>query len=890
MRRAGGPGSRPVGLFACNTCGISNFLTRAGLYSHQRYRCTRRRPVCDTFNCRATTISQVGIATNQVDVIGTHAASTNPEPLPESDEGIVNDAHTHVGDDGSGMDLPPPSLNAGGIGGSSGCPNSWISPTPARGDGTPLRPFDSDFHLVNFIRNCKNKEGLSREDMKALLDLLWDNRFDPKALTIRSPDDVGKYEEKELYSSSDGWTKYTFADVTTGDADLYYKDPIQVLTSLFSAPENGEDFKVGPTCNRTESGERIFTTPDTGYWWSQMQEYINVECDGATIAPLIFYSDQTCLSNNMRIHGYPLVMTTANISIANRREEMDHELLAVLPTFQGSKSCKITATYDTNLSTCPCSRCMCGRDALNNVDREFQVRTESKMKEVYEAMKSFPQNLADEMAKAWSLHPIQCALWGFNGGDTTMGNPYLAIHVDILHQSDLGVFKMIVGIIRDMASISPRERKLQELDRRLLYIKQNCRFPAFRIPGNEQGGYFVSQANFAGFEHRAVLQVIVLCLVGLFDDTIISAVVSFSEWYSNACRSTSHTSTSLRHMDGLMYSAVEALKGGMMDWQRSGFNTSKVHMMGHFSHCIQRSGLPWEYSTDMYEQFHIALMKSGYRSSNKRAATQQIIRHNKRLQSLRRASKQIQGVQQSVKLLETPLKKAMKMGHNIVSPVYANVHRLWFHRRGGDFGQPSRATPQDFRNGRACNLARVPVIIQKLLVDQPELPREFLNTLRTYEECNNVTISQVLGLSRSVAVPPGSGENFHGRPYFSNVAFEVQQEGCQQTCYRQIRLVFQANSQSNRPAGQEHSQVQLALLKLYTEIDDDNWSELTKCKSLRWASQASVLDVHNSMRRNSQAGLRGLYTVVDIQRILRVVHVIPNFVVPGRFFVNKWKF
>ena len=71
------------------------------------------------------------------------------------------------------------------------------------------------------------------------------------------------------------------------------------------------------------------------------------------------------------------------------------------------ESCKITATYDTNLSTCPCSRCMCGRDALNNVDREFQVRTESKMKEVYEAMKSFPQNLADEMAKAWSLHPIQ---------------------------------------------------------------------------------------------------------------------------------------------------------------------------------------------------------------------------------------------------------------------------------------------------------------------------------------------------------------------------------------------------------------------------------------------------------------------------------------------------
>ena len=107
---------------------------------------------------------------------------------------------------------------------------------------------------------------------------------------------------------------------------------------------------------------------------------------------------------------------------------------------------------------------------------------------------------------------MQCALWGFNGGDTTMGNRYLAIYVDILHQNDLGVFKMIVGIIRDMAFISPCERKLQELDRRLLYIKENCHFPAFRIRGNEQGGYFVSQANFAGFEHRAVLQVYLLNL------------------------------------------------------------------------------------------------------------------------------------------------------------------------------------------------------------------------------------------------------------------------------------------------------------------------------------------------------------------------------------------
>lgn len=67
---------------------------------------------------------------------------------------------------------------------------------------------------------------------------------------------------------------------------------------------------------------------------------------------------------------------------------------------------------------------------------------------------------------------MKCALWGFNGGHTELGNPYLAIHVDTLHQSDLGIFKMIVGILREVASIQPRERKLKELDRRLLFIKK----------------------------------------------------------------------------------------------------------------------------------------------------------------------------------------------------------------------------------------------------------------------------------------------------------------------------------------------------------------------------------------------------------------------------------
>jgi hypothetical protein len=88
-----------------------------------------------------------------------------------------------------------------------------------------------------------------------------------------------------------------------------------------------------------------------------------------------------------------------------------------------------------------------------------------------------------------------------------MGNPYLALHVDILHQSDLGFFKTLVSIICDIAMENPRQHVLKEMDRRLFTIKNKSRFSNFRVPGNEKSKYFSDQANFAAYEHRAVMQV-----------------------------------------------------------------------------------------------------------------------------------------------------------------------------------------------------------------------------------------------------------------------------------------------------------------------------------------------------------------------------------------------
>jgi hypothetical protein len=64
--------------------------------------------------------------------------------------------------------------------------------------------------------------------------------------------------------------------------------------------------------------------------------------------------------------------------------------------------------------------------------------------------------------------------------------------------------------------------------------------------------------------------------------------------------------------------------------------------MSHYSSCIQRLSLPSEYSTNIYEHVHIALMNVTYRRSNNRKTTKQIVKHNGRLEMIRTLRKQLQ--------------------------------------------------------------------------------------------------------------------------------------------------------------------------------------------------------------------------------------------------------
>jgi hypothetical protein len=104
---------------------------------------------------------------------------------------------------------------------------------------------------------------------------------------------------------------------------------------------------------------------------------------------------------------------------------------------------------------------------------------------------------------------LQSALRGFNGGHTNWGNYYKAVQADCMHQSDIGVFPMLIDAIIEAAAGSSDTRLAKSVEANLMEIRRTCRFANLRIPGSNKGGYVTSKSRskFTAFEQRGVMQV-----------------------------------------------------------------------------------------------------------------------------------------------------------------------------------------------------------------------------------------------------------------------------------------------------------------------------------------------------------------------------------------------
>ena len=89
----------------------------------------------------------------------------------------------------------------------------------------------------------------------------------------------------------------------------------------------------------------------------------------------------------------------------------------------------------------------------------------------------------------------------------------------------------------------------------------------------------------------------------------------------------------------------------------------------------------------------------------------------------------------------------------------------------------------------------------------------------------------------------------------------------ERTCYAQLRLLFNCKMKEIR---NNYVTKELCLVKMYEEIEFDN---TVKCHVLKWFE-------------NNQ----GSYKVIDINRIMKSIHIVPDFRNVDRYFVNMYKF
>ncbi|CAI5458140.1 unnamed protein product [Closterium sp. Yama58-4] len=460
-------------------------------------------------------------------------------------------------------------------------------------NATPLSPIA--LKLLHFVRRVNGGMGMAEIDINGLLQLVVEPGLAPLVISeIRNCKDLERFEMERLVGLNRGWSVATFEIEGHPPNRLLFQNSAQAFAELFGHTNNAPGFKLKARVDEDpDTGERRYTTPETGTWWNDAQEHFGWS---EVVGGIILYSDVTHMSNNGRKKAWPLMMTLANISQAKRWGKAGHTLLALLPIPPSA----MTAVEKVMLF----QRCVITvlQPLLDGMDRVVLAVAVPTLPVPRSGLR-----LKDPFGDWQTVRPLLYA-WVCDYPESGK------ISCTLSHGSRMPCsicYAAKEHLVAVKARNTPRTPEQQQ------WIV------------NEAAGLTSSQADPCKTYSTYPVEVMVFVFAGLLRQPQMDAVRAYLGWYLLCCQPTGHTERSLRDLKKKTSRLVEQLQAAFPK-QPSSWCLVKTHLMSHYIDSIRRAGHVTEFSTNMFEHLHGPLVKRIYRRSNKRNVDGQIMKFHAR--------------------------------------------------------------------------------------------------------------------------------------------------------------------------------------------------------------------------------------------------------------------
>ncbi|CAI5469981.1 unnamed protein product [Closterium sp. Yama58-4] len=711
-----------------------------------------------------------------------------------------------------------------------------------------------------------------------------------------SPNDLDTWEthrdleqwEDEVLEAHEHWEETEIVlDGDLGVLTLRHRPIVDVFLSLWERMSGVEGFATEWKEEKVD-GVTVYRNASGCKWFKEATGAMDGQ---GIVACVILFSDVTHLSFNGRRTAHPLQFTLLNIPEALRWTLGATELIAIFPpmpaelsaeqkaevmqamlrqcllrsgglTVRNAEGVEMTvhpllADYvcdhpESSTVTCtmaatalqPCSLCNVGWWDLRNVTETFPPRTVEGQRQVFELMQQSTPEEREIAKTAFSTHYVACALWDWAFLDTPWGNMYEAIGICILHVVDEGLWvhtmKCILGrltptlraeLLRCEGLVWPHADSPIFLSRRCRAVLVDTPASVLRAP--DPSYYFRTVAQYAAWEHRAMMQIVPLIahLPGYED--IGEATVMFNEWYKAYFCVEYHTEQSLADMVTMTARLIDKLVVVFPN-QKSGFLIVKVHELSHLPAAILTRGMPIEYSTNMYEAKHKSSVKRHAKNTNWKDVSRDItVRHSREA-----AIRGLVRAEGGTRVYETAMRLAVE--HNI------------------------RVLTKRSRR-MEVNVEMDPVWSEYSEALGPEVMARAVAVMRAVG-----VVADTVQVHTALAIPPhdrmdrgDKGQIIKASPSeqkFSHV--QIEGEG-DQVWYGRCLMLFHFTDATQQV-------VRRALVKYYTELE-------------------SVCPVTGCRRLQLTTG-RDDYAVLEVDSILGLAHIVPSFTQPEIYLVNRFLF